>query len=69
MNAQLRQVTGDSRHWAGRLPSSANPAKSPAPSQDAIRLRAYLKWQAAGKPTGNDLFFWVHAERELYRRA
>jgi hypothetical protein len=35
------------------------------PSEDDIRRSAYLKWEAAGRPEGHDLFFWVEAEREL----
>jgi len=34
-------------------------------SQDAIRLRAYQKWEAAGRPGGDGLRFWLDAEREL----
>jgi hypothetical protein len=34
-------------------------------SEDEIRLCAYLKWEAAGKPPGHGTCFWVDAEREL----
>jgi hypothetical protein len=34
-------------------------------SNDAIRLNAYLKWEAAGKPGGDGVDFWLQAEREL----
>jgi hypothetical protein len=34
-------------------------------SVDAIRLRAYQKWEAAGKPDGDAARFWLEAEREL----
>ena len=34
-------------------------------SEDAIRLRAYLKWEAAGKPCCDGVSFWLEAEREL----
>jgi hypothetical protein len=34
-------------------------------SQDAVRLRAYFKWQAAGRPEGDGIAFWLQAEREL----
>jgi hypothetical protein len=37
-------------------------------TQDDIRLLAYLKWEADGKPIGHDLFFWLEAERELLAR-
>jgi hypothetical protein len=36
-------------------------------SQQEIRVRAYQKWEAAGKPRGNDLKFWLEAEQELLR--
>jgi hypothetical protein len=38
-------------------------------SEDDIRVRAYLKWEADGKPEGHDLYFWCEAERELLRGA
>jgi hypothetical protein len=34
-------------------------------SQEAIRLRAYQKWEAAGRPGGDSLRFRLEAEREL----
>ena len=34
-------------------------------SPDAIRLRAYQKWENAGKPSGDDFRFWLEAEQEL----
>jgi CBS domain-containing protein len=62
-------------------PSSTNPASEqkpaaasvsghPAPngkavSEEAVRLRAYQQWQAAGKPAGDDVRFWLEAEQEL----
>jgi hypothetical protein len=30
-----------------------------------VRLRAYQKWEAAGKPDGDGVNFWLEAEREL----
>jgi hypothetical protein len=33
--------------------------------REKIRLRAFHKWEAAGKPTGNGTQFWLDAEREL----
>jgi DUF2934 family protein len=32
-----------------------------------IGKRAYEKWEAAGKPNGKDLKFWLEAQRELSR--
>jgi hypothetical protein len=33
--------------------------------EDGIRLLAYKKWEAAGKPDGDGIEFWLEAEREL----
>lgn len=35
------------------------------PTEDEIRLSAYLRWEAAGKPHGDGLEFWLEAERTL----
>lgn len=35
------------------------------PSDEAIRESAYLRWEAAGRPAGKDLCFWLEAENEL----
>lgn len=32
---------------------------------NSIRERAYQKWQAAGRPTGDNVRFWEEAEQEL----
>lgn len=45
----------------------ATPPRPSLPSEDEIRLRAYQKWEDAGKPSGDDLGFWLEAERELLR--
>jgi len=34
-------------------------------SEDEIRLNAYLKWEAAGRPDGDEVQFWLEAEKEL----
>jgi hypothetical protein len=51
------------------------PTKAAAPSGDNdhrklvsdedIRLCAYQKWEAAGKPAGDGVRFWLEAEQEL----
>lgn len=33
--------------------------------EEVIRLQAYRKWEACGKPIGDSLRFWLEAEREL----
>ncbi len=60
-------------------PAAAKPAQAPAqvvrervadqrPSQDEIRLRAYLAWEAAGRPLCDGVQFWLEAERQLSTR-
>jgi hypothetical protein len=41
-----------------------SPDGKPA-SEEAIRLSAYKKWEAAGMPNGDGVNFWLEAEREL----
>jgi hypothetical protein len=36
-----------------------------AVSEQVIRLRAFQKWEAAGKPGGDSVKFWLEAEREV----
>jgi hypothetical protein len=44
----------------------AEPSPNGQPvSEEAIRLCAYGKWEAAGKPGGDGVRFWVEAEQEL----
>jgi len=33
--------------------------------ENAVRVRAYQKWETAGKPGGDGVKFWLEAEREL----
>jgi Protein of unknown function (DUF2934) len=54
---------------AGQATTAVPPTPSAAATEDDIRLRAYLKWEADGKPAGHDLFFWCEAERELLQGA
>jgi hypothetical protein len=37
------------------------------PTDEQIRERAHLLWQAAGEPEGQQDRFWFEAERELTR--
>jgi hypothetical protein len=47
------------------LPSSYNDHHGKSVSDEDIRLCAYQKWEAAGKPTGDGVQFWLEAEQEL----
>ena len=33
--------------------------------EELVRQRAYQRWEAAGKPDGDPVAFWLEAEREL----
>ena len=33
--------------------------------EESVRISAYLKWEAAGKPDGDGVNFWLEAEREM----
>jgi hypothetical protein len=43
------------------------PLSVAVPGEGDIRRLAYLKWEAAGRPEGCDVLFWIQAERELSR--
>jgi hypothetical protein len=48
------------------VPTAAgNPHNGQCVSVEAVRLTAYQKWEAAGKPGGDGVRFWLEAEREL----
>ncbi len=34
-------------------------------TEEAVQVRAYQKWESAGKPAGDGVRFWLEAEREL----
>jgi hypothetical protein len=38
-------------------------------ASEDIRLRSYLLWEAAGRPVGQDLEFWLRAEADLEAEA
>ena len=56
-------------------PTTAHPAAAPGEKghdarsvcADDVRLRAYEKWERAGKPPGDGVQFWLEAEQELMR--
>jgi len=51
---------------AAVAPGPSSPVERGKPlSEEAVRLRAYLKWQGAGKPGGDGVRFWLEAEQEL----
>lgn len=50
---------------ASILGSKPSPNGQPL-SEEAIRLCAYGKWEAAGRPAGDGMRFWLEAEKELH---
>lgn len=38
---------------------------STSPPEEAVRVGAYLRWDAAGRPGGDGVRFWLEAEQEL----
>jgi DUF2934 family protein len=47
--------------------SPALPAANGVHGEDEIRNLAYQKWQEAGCPDGDGIYFWLAAEAELHR--
>jgi hypothetical protein len=43
-------------------------SRRPQPTDEEIRVRAYYLWEAAGRPAGDGVAFWLAAERELRGR-
>jgi hypothetical protein len=35
------------------------------PPEEAVRIGAYFRWDAAGRPGGDGVRFWLEAEQEL----
>lgn len=47
------------------IPSEPRYVRNGKPTDEDIRLRAYEKWEAAGRPNGDGIQFWLQAEQEL----
>jgi hypothetical protein len=59
----IKDRTGDTAARAVAAPAPIGNGKPVGEGE--IRLRAYQKWEAAGKPDGDGTEFWLEAEREL----
>jgi hypothetical protein len=46
-------------------PTAAPTVAKPSPKDEAIRMCAYRKWEAAGRPSSDGVRFWLDAEKEL----
>lgn len=38
-------------------------------TQDRVRAKAYALWQESGQPDGQDVSFWLEAERQINGQA
>jgi hypothetical protein len=47
------------------IPAADGARKEARVPVETIRARAYAKWEAAGRPAGDGVAFWLDAEREL----
>ncbi|MGE5195215.1 MAG: DUF2934 domain-containing protein [Deltaproteobacteria bacterium] len=47
--------------------AGVNPGNGIVACDDAVRVSAYFKWVAAGRPEGDGVNFWLEAERELQK--
>lgn len=47
-------------------PAESNGAKAGTrPSEEDVRVGAYFRWDAAGRPGGDGVRFWLEAEQDL----
>ena len=60
-NAVSNKSASESKRPAAPVPSP----NSQTMSEEAVRLCAYRKWEAAGRPSGDCIQFWLQAEKEL----
>jgi hypothetical protein len=64
--APTKSVTQPKTTSRSSAPQTAlPPQKQQAAPEEVVRLRAYQKWEGAGRPIGDSLRFWFEAEREL----
>jgi hypothetical protein len=45
--------------------NGANATQEQTPSEEDIRIRAFQKWEEAGCPSCDGVYFWLAAEAEL----
>ena len=77
MQARPSDLDGAAPSPDASLSSLADIGKSGAAQSDGehtiaeeeVRLRAYYKWEAAGRPEGDGATFWIDAEHEFQQQA
>lgn len=65
LNKQATDARSGSTTTAPVVAPGARDHRATLVSVEDIRVRAYRKWEAAGRPVGDGLQFWLEAEREL----
>ena len=66
MNQQHQKTETPVQPASAKSPSvSEQVQKGKTKSQEAVRVCAYQKWEAAGKPKGDGVNFWIEAEQEV----
>lgn len=65
MVAQVKSVPAAKIAPTGPKASSEAKPLPKSPSSDDVRILAYYAWEAAGKPAGDGVEFWLKAEGEL----
>jgi hypothetical protein len=61
-----KRVSAPKKAASAKTAIGAQPSPNGQISQEEeVRLQAYLKWEAAGKPLGDGSQFWMEAEKEL----
>lgn len=48
-----------------RVEPAPRSAPKPRATDDVVRVAAYHEWEAAGRPPGDGVEFWLRAERKL----
>lgn len=66
------QVSAKKRTIKATAPEVAEPPPeieaSTPPIEEAVRIGAYYRWDAAGRPAGDGVRFWLEAEQELLQK-
>jgi hypothetical protein len=61
------EIPSPARNGNGTPETVPAPSGSRSISENEIRFRAYLKWEAAGKPKGQESRYWLKAKDELLK--
>ena len=59
------ETHGADEHGSIGVMSPEPPGNHDDARMEAIRLKAFVRWEKAGKPEGKCLQFWLDAEKDL----